>query len=309
MSKYDLIGDIHGHANDLIGLLEHLGYTNSGGCYRHPERQAIFLGDFVDRGRNQKKVLDIVMPMVNQKAALAVMGNHELNALAYHTYHPDDKEKWLRPRTNRNTQQHLAFLQDYLADDKGLAEVLDWFMQLPLWLEFPDFRVIHACWHTPSMKLLENHLGDNNTLTADLLIKATTEGNPCFDAVELLLKGQELKIPNGGSFVDANGIKRFNVRTRWWLNDAKTFADIAISDRAIQSQATDCPLDSDVRIGYKATEKPLFIGHYWFSGEPEILADNIACLDYSVARNGKLVAYRFDGEAKLSNDKFAFVKK
>lgn len=99
-----------------------------------PRSRAKNLGDFVDRGRNQKQVLDIVMPIVNEKAALAVMGNHELNALAYHHNHPDDKEKWLRPCTNKNTGQYLAFLQDYLSDPKGLEEVLACFMRLPLWL-------------------------------------------------------------------------------------------------------------------------------------------------------------------------------
>src|SRR5690554_7364177 len=105
LSKYDVIGDIHGHANDLIELLENLDYKKVDGCYRHAERQIIFLGDFVDRGRNQRKVLDIVMPMVNQGAALSVMGNHELNALAYHTNHPSDKEKWLR------SEEHTSELQ------------------------------------------------------------------------------------------------------------------------------------------------------------------------------------------------------
>jgi hypothetical protein len=43
--------------------------------------------------------------------------------------------------------------------------------------------------------------------------------------------------------------------------------------------------------------------------EPEILAANVACLDYSVASKsgGKLVAYRWDGEQELSNEKFVFV--
>lgn len=49
------------------------------------------------------------------------------------------------------------------------------------------------------------------------------------------------------------------------------------------------------------------MGHYWFKGTPKKLADNVACLDYSVARGGKLVAYRFDGEQVLDNDKFVFV--
>ena len=75
---YDLIGDIHGHADELVQLLETLGYSNSDGAYRHPERQVIFLGDFIDRGPKIQQVLSIVRPMVQNQTALAVMGNHEL---------------------------------------------------------------------------------------------------------------------------------------------------------------------------------------------------------------------------------------
>jgi hypothetical protein len=32
--KYDLIGDIHGHADELIALLEKLDYSWIDGCYR-----------------------------------------------------------------------------------------------------------------------------------------------------------------------------------------------------------------------------------------------------------------------------------
>ena len=57
---------------------------------------------------------------------------------------------------------------------------------------------------------------------------------------------------------------------------------------------------------YDASDKPCFIGHYWLSGDPEPLAANIACLDYSVAKNGKLVAYRWSGESRLTRSNFAF---
>src|SRR5690554_7743359 len=55
-------------------------------------------------------------------------------------------------------------------------------------------------WHEPSMQALEKHLGENNTLTPELLLRATSKDDYCFDAVELLLKGLELKIPDGGYF-------------------------------------------------------------------------------------------------------------
>jgi len=61
-------------------------------------------------------------------------------------------------------------------------------------------------------------------------------------------------------------------------------------------------------INYSADEKPLFHGHYWKEGEIQPLTENIACIDYSVAKEGgKLVAYRWDGEQKIDKDKFVFV--
>lgn len=47
---------------------------------------------------------------------------------------------------------------------------------------------------------------------------------------------------------------------------------------------------------------------YRCGSTPKPLAKNIACVDFSVAkRGGKLVAYRWDGERKLSQDKFVSV--
>src|SRR4051812_17938497 len=86
---YDLIGDIHGHADELVQLLGALGYQKAHGAYRHPDRKVIFLGDFIDRGPKIGQVLETVRPMVEGGHALAVMGNHELNALAYHTEDPE----------------------------------------------------------------------------------------------------------------------------------------------------------------------------------------------------------------------------
>ena len=101
-------------------------YADPSGYFEHPSRKAIFLGDFIDRGINQAAVLDIVMPMVANGAALAVMGNHEFNALAFHTLHPSRPSTWLRERNNKNISQHLAFLNDYSSPAKAdqLQQVL-----------------------------------------------------------------------------------------------------------------------------------------------------------------------------------------
>ena len=60
------------------------------------------------------------------------------------------------------------------------------------------------------------------------------------------------------------------------------------------------PTDPEIFRPYKKSNKPVFFGHYWRSGTPRPLAPNLACLDYSVAREGgQLVAYRWAGEKIL----------
>jgi hypothetical protein len=52
---------------------------------------------------------------------------------------------------------------------------------------------------------------------------------------------------------------------------------------------------------------PVLFGHYWFTGPPQVISTQFACLDYSVAKGGPLVAYRFDGEQELSSQKMVWV--
>jgi len=70
---YDIIGDIHGYADELKLLLANLGYHKSGQSYRHP-----LVGDFIDRGPRIRETLEIVRPMVDGGAARAALARrHE----------------------------------------------------------------------------------------------------------------------------------------------------------------------------------------------------------------------------------------
>lgn len=78
---FDLIGDVHGCADELRELLSRLGYSEDGS---HPEdRRVIFLGDLVDRGPRIAEVLRVAMRMVDGGRALCVMGNHEAKLLRW----------------------------------------------------------------------------------------------------------------------------------------------------------------------------------------------------------------------------------
>ena len=76
---FDVIGDVHGCAEELAELLAALGYgLASGGVWRHPQaRQLVFVGDLVDRGPKSPQVLQWVMDSVHAGTAWCVPGNHD----------------------------------------------------------------------------------------------------------------------------------------------------------------------------------------------------------------------------------------
>ena len=305
---YDVIGDIHGCSQSLTSLLDRLEYKrDTGGVFRHAKRKAVFLGDFIDRGPFQREVLDVVRPMIENDCALAVMGNHEFNAIAYHTQDPDTGS-YLRPHTDKNTRQHQAFLDAYGADARERAEVVEWFNTLPLWLDLDDFRVVHACWDKHCMQKIQDMRGGSNLLSEALLRAGSQSGTWQYAALETLLKGKEIPLKPGLSFKDKDGHTRHHIRIRWWDQAATSYRSIYMGPESARSSIPDDDVEGDHLVEYGHAEPPCFLGHYWMEGQPGLLAPNIACLDFSVAKpGGKLVAYRWDGERTLSSNKFVWV--
>lgn len=302
---YDLIGDIHGHADELIKLLQHLGYQETDTGYQHPHRKVIFLGDFIDRGehlRQHQKLLNLVMTMVENGNALAVMGNHEFNALAFHTHHNGEP---LRRHDDKNIKQHQAFLNEFEHQPELKQRVLDFFFSLPLWLELDGLRVIHACWHSKYIDWLTSQR-TGSLLTHDLLVEASTEGTMAFTAVESILKGVEIELPDGIHFYDKDHNPRSAVRVQWWNDQATNLGQVALPLGVQIGDAAQLPIPGHVP-NYHFDQVPCFIGHYWMKGNPAPLADNVACLDYSIAKGGKLVAYRWSGEQILEAAHFVHV--
>jgi protein phosphatase len=81
---FDIIGDIHGCYDELIALLQELGYENKEGLWQHPEgRKPVFAGDLVDRGPKTPEVLRLVMTLVNAGLAWCVPGNHDVKLLKW----------------------------------------------------------------------------------------------------------------------------------------------------------------------------------------------------------------------------------
>ncbi len=318
--NYDIIGDIHGHAEALKALLVDMGYHEQRGAWRHADRTAVFVGDFIDRGPRQVDSVDLVRRMVDAGSAQAILGNHEFNAIAWFLPDPNQPGEYLRshhsPRYGeKNFRQHQAFLNEVVGTPKH-REIIDWFLTLPLWLDLEGIRVVHACWHPRFMKYLVRWLADGNRLTSELMVEATREpaddrekDNPepsVFKAIETLTKGIEIPLPGDHKFKDKDGYERRRVRTQWWDSEAVSYRQAALLDESLRKSLPDAPIPEHVRIGYEG-EKPLFFGHYWFTGTPVRCTERVACVDYSIALGGKLVAYRWDGEPVVDPSKFHWV--
>ena len=79
---FDIIGDVHGCADELETLLADLGYAvewdgKAVAVTPPPGRRAIFVGDLVDRGPRSPDALRIAKAMAYAGSALVVNGNHD----------------------------------------------------------------------------------------------------------------------------------------------------------------------------------------------------------------------------------------
>lgn len=306
----DLIGDVHGQSHYLKKLLTTLGYALRDGVYEHPTRKAFFIGDLVDRGPQQVETVAIVRAMVERGSAQIVMGNHELNAIAWATPDPESPGQYMRVHDERNRIQHRAFLDQFVEGSELYRDTIEWFKTLPVFVEEEGFRAIHACWHGPLVEESKAYLDANNAILPDAWIEVCRKGTRPFEIFESLLKGTEIELPAGISYFDPDGNERVKTRTRWWDETALTYRSAGMLKESLLHQLPEDPIPEANLLTYDQA-KPLFIGHYWCSGIPAVLNPKMACLDYSIGKatpGTRLCAYRWDGEQTLTSDAFVWVE-
>lgn len=311
---YAIIPDIHGDFGRLEATLKKAGFQlNTDDQWFHPsETKAVFLGDFIDGGKENRKVIKTVRSMMEDGVAVAIMGNHELNAILYHTPRSDGKG-WLRDRSKKNADQHASFLDEYAANedhefssprDEDLADVIGWFKSLPLYLEFDHFRVVHAQWDDNAVRTVDE-------LTTDALLPhcridslSDIEDGIGF-AVERLLKGMEIEVPDEVSFSDHHKNIRKEMRVKWWADGKRTFRNLALSVPDPSVLPDSVVPDAENLFNFQHEGKPVFVGHYKMHGTPVVGHDRSAlCLDYPKA--ACFYVWR-EGDEKIREDQLILV--
>lgn len=307
---YDLIGDVHGCAHALGRLLDGLGYRLQGGVWRHPRRQAIFLGDIIDRGPHIREALHLVHDMVDHQQAYCIMGNHEFNALGWYMRAPPGSgREFVRDRSPRFAGLLQETFQQFEHHAAEWQAFRDWFYELPLYLETERFRAVHACWDADVIARLQPFLNEGRINPA-LLREAGLPGSFICQAFDRLLRGTDMPLPHGMTLTSEEGFVRTFFRTKFWEENPQTYGDVVFQPGGLPDHAARLPLSPQQKSRlflYGPDEPLLFVGHYWRRGQPGPLRDNLACLDYSAVKKGKLVAYRLDQETRLDPAKFAWV--
>lgn len=133
---YDIIGDVHGCLEELIMLLEKLGYNTE--TKTHPNgRRVVFLGDICDRGWYSYGTYHLVYDMVMRNKAIMVRGNH------------DDKLRRFfegnRVIQNHGLDKTIADFQTHCVPEQDVSEFLS---EVPLFLSLDNDKliVVHAAW-------------------------------------------------------------------------------------------------------------------------------------------------------------------
>jgi len=297
---YDIIGDVHGYADQLRKLLLRMGYKLTNGVYSHPERKAIFVGDFINRGPKIKETLGLIRRMVESGSAFAVLGNHELYAMLY--YLKDAEGKYFKKRIQKYQLQLNQTLAEFATNKAEFKNYLKWFRTLPLFLDLGSIRVVHACWNDKNIELLEQRLTPQN-ITKTALREIAMNNSPFAQSFWETVKGIDFQLPRNLLIFDDDGRAHRSFRMKWWENpEGKTFKDIAFESR-FEFPAYTIPKEIvDFRSPYSETNPIVFFGHYSLVEASGILADNVCCVDSGVSRTGKLLAYRWNGEKKLQNE-------
>ena len=307
---YDLIGDVHGCVDALERLLATLGYRLQDGIWRHSRRMAVFLGDLVDRGPRIRDALHRVRDMVDAGQALCIMGNHEFNALGWSTPAPPGSgRQFVREHSARHARLNKETLEQFADYPQEWRGFLDWFYELPLFIDAGHFRVVHACWDAGLIESLRTQFPDGR-IDRHFLQASAVPGSFANTVLDRLLRGTDMRLPHGMTLTSDDGFTRAHFRTKFWEEDPQTYGDIVFQPDALPELAAQTPLSELQKsqlLNYGADEPLLFVGHYWRSGKPAPIRPNLACLDYSAVLNGKLVAYRLDQETRLDPKKFVWV--
>jgi hypothetical protein len=266
---YDFIGDVHGEFDKLESLLLGKGYESNGISFYSSNRTAVFVGDFVDKGPDSLKVLQLVKKMVDEDNAIVVLGNHDWNWIRFNTL--NEKGGYLRDHSLDNLHQNAETRAVWKnADEVEQKSLLEWLSKLPFWIKDEKFGVVHACWDEEAIEKLQDYgvfcFEDYYKLISHYDINHETVKN-VEQKIDQILCGPEETLPDGKTFKDDKGKVRNKYRVKWWgIAECKNLSDafVKAEDHFTGSDLIDLKGYSvpKAKLKERSFNGPVFFGHY-----------------------------------------------
>jgi len=305
---YDIIGDVHGYAQPLKNMLKQLGYKKTDGGYSHPDRKAIFAGDFINRGPQIRKTVRIVRNMVENGNALAILGNHEINAIIADT--KDKKGNPLVKPPLKNFISVLKTMKDFSSYQEEWKSHRKWMRTLPLFLELDGIRVIHAYWNDEAVNYLRSNIPEEKIGKSVFRKIHRKPDSEMAKNIWLITKGLQMQMPGDLRILNNKGVSPRSFRMKWWdCPKEKTFKEISFESKYELPAYTVPGQILPECEPYPENAPIVFFGHYCRHNGPFIIRPNVCCVDSCVTGTKVLTAYRWEGEKELIESNLVQPKK
>lgn len=305
---YDIIGDVHGHASLLKKLLKQMGYRKGEEGYAHPERKAIFTGDFTNRGPEIRKTLRIIRRMVDSGAAYAILGNHEIYNILY-CLKGNNNNPLLQNKKGKRYLSVQKTVEEFKRYPAEWETYISWLRTLPFFVEFDGLRVVHAAWRDSNIELIKSEIPPGQIrkkVFRDLVLQPHSALS---QAILQTTRGVHLVMPPDLKIYDERRRLHRFFRVGWWQNpEGLTFEQWSFESKFRLPSYTIPPEIVPPVEAYPAGAPPVFFGHYCRGNGPWLIGDNICCVDACVSGTKQLVAYRWACEQVLTGENLLTVK-
>ncbi|MCL1066775.1 hypothetical protein L2735_08135 [Shewanella olleyana] len=300
------IGDVYGRLDKLNDLLVEIDFDIDDPESSIQFVKLVFCGNLIaaNTGENIEHIalLTLVKNMVDKGFAYCLLGSNEFEVIGWSKHHPITDKPYLPETVTENlndlNQQRPLFLQEFAQGDEQLFKWVDWFMALPIYLDFDHIRAIHACWDNNvinelnpylSIKEHEGHVSDKNAASAS----------------------------QGHSHQNVNLIAANSLSQQFWpaAFDAT---------HPLSSLMTSCLNYPDFELTethpHQKLSIPVVIGHYPQDSFPDIQNEHLVCVNYNAGtedyplvsfawHQGRKKSIEVDSaeNAKLSLGEFCFI--
>jgi hypothetical protein len=261
-----VVGDSHGAFENFRGILAQSGVTDKEGNWAGGKTHLVSLGDFLDRGADSRKIMDLLMKLQSQAAeaggqAHVIVGNHELMNLTgflrdvslgeYLSYQdledPAERDAEMRryevlaPEA-RTESFDEKYPPGYFGHRQGLSPTGPygaWLRAQPYMIVINDMALVHG--GLPAMVAQYGLEGTNQQLgemfstfeTRWEAIEAVHGAGPYLTIDERQKFASELPEEQGAAFLDASNAVLFSPDGPLWAREDSLCVPVTVEDTLI----------------------------------------------------------------------------